>query len=84
MKKTYDIKKVTIIADKGMSIDINIRFLKTNHIDFIISYCLKTSLKEFKKFALDETRYKQISSTRYKEYEYNSYSLYFVIKLGYL
>ncbi|MDJ1647284.1 IS1634 family transposase [Mycoplasma sp. M6620] len=74
MKNTYNLKKVTIIADKGMSININIRFLKSNGINFIISYRLKTSSKEFRKFALDEKGYKQInSSTRYKKYKCNSH-----------
>ncbi|MDJ1646092.1 IS1634 family transposase, partial [Mycoplasma phocimorsus] len=74
MKKTYNLKKVTIIADKGMSINRNIRFLEANGIDFIISYRLKTSSKEFKEFALDKSGYKQINSTtKYKEYEYNSH-----------
>ncbi|MDJ1649026.1 IS1634 family transposase, partial [Mycoplasma phocimorsus] len=54
MKKTYNLKKVTIIADKGMSINRNIRFLEANGIDFIISYRLKTSSKEFKEFALNK------------------------------
>ncbi|WP_347276994.1 hypothetical protein [Mycoplasma phocimorsus] len=44
-----------------MPINRNIKFLKANDIDFIISYRLKTSSKEFKKFALDETAYKQIN-----------------------
>ncbi|MDJ1646146.1 IS1634 family transposase [Mycoplasma phocimorsus] len=74
MKNTYNLKKVTIIADKDMSINRNIRFLESNGINFIISYRLKTSSKEFRKFALDEKGYKQInSSTRYKEYKYNSH-----------
>ncbi|WP_283823401.1 IS1634 family transposase [Mycoplasma phocimorsus] len=74
MKKTYNLKKVTIIADKGMSINRNIRFLEANGIDFIISYRLKTSSKEFKEFALNKLGYKEINSTtKYKEYEYNSH-----------
>ncbi|MDJ1648553.1 transposase [Mycoplasma phocimorsus] len=52
VKKTYDLKKVTIIVDKGISINRNIRFLNTNHIDFIIFYRLKTSSKEFKNLHL--------------------------------
>ncbi|MDJ1647925.1 transposase [Mycoplasma phocimorsus] len=65
---------MTIIADKGMPINRNIRFLELNGIDFIISYHLKTSFKEFRKFALEDEGYKQInSSTRYKEYKYNSH-----------
>ncbi|MDJ1648208.1 IS1634 family transposase, partial [Mycoplasma phocimorsus] len=74
MKKTYNFKKVTIIADKGMSINRNIRFLEANGIDFIISYRLKTSSREFKEFALDKSGYKEINlTTKYKEYEYNSH-----------
>ena len=74
MRNSYNLTKVTIIADKGMSINKNIRFLEANGIDFIISYRLKRSSKEFKNFALDPVGFKQLNKKiRYKEYTYNSH-----------
>ncbi|WP_436358528.1 IS1634 family transposase [Mycoplasma sp. 480] len=74
MKKNYNLKKVTIIADKGMSINKNLRYLEQKNIDFIISYRLKSSSKEFKEFALAQEGYIDINqSLKYKEYHYNSH-----------
>ncbi|MGZ9414640.1 IS1634 family transposase, partial [Mycoplasma sp. 5370] len=74
MERTYNLKKVTIIADKGMSINRNIRYLEQKNIDFIISYRLKSSSKEFKEFALDKEGFVDINKgLKYKEYHYNSH-----------
>lgn len=72
--KIFKIKKITIIADKGMSINSNIRFLEQKNIDFLISYRLKTSSKAFKEYVLDKSDYiKSANGTIYKELTFNSH-----------
>lgn len=72
MKKAYNISKITIIADKGMSSNKNIRFLESLGIDFIISYRAKAGSQNFKKIILDPTGYQGDESFKYKELEYES------------
>ena len=57
IQKIYKIKQVTIIADKGMSLNKNIRFLESKGLKFIISYRMKTGTKEFKEFVLKKENY---------------------------
>ncbi|WP_208664730.1 IS1634 family transposase [Mycoplasma nasistruthionis] len=72
MKKLYNLKIVTIIADKGMSVAGNIRFLEQNNIDYIISYRLKSGTKSFKDYVRNETEYKGDDEFKYKEQEFIS------------
>ncbi|WLP85164.1 IS1634 family transposase [Mycoplasma seminis] len=67
MSKIYEIKNVTIIADKGMSTSSNIRFLEQKGINYIISYRLKSGAKSFKDFVLDESNYVGDENFKYKE-----------------
>ncbi|MEE3928631.1 IS1634 family transposase [Mycoplasmopsis ciconiae] len=73
MKSIYDIKKITIVADKGMSINKNIRFLEQNGLDFVISYRVKSATKEFKKYVLSESGWIGDENFKYKEQEIASF-----------
>ncbi len=44
----YEVNSVTIIADKGMSVNRNIRFLESKNWKYIISYRMKAGSKQFK------------------------------------
>ncbi|MGY5139252.1 IS1634 family transposase [Mycoplasmopsis gallinarum] len=57
MQKIYQIKNITIVADKGMSVNKNIRFLEDKGLNFIISYRMKTGSKLFKEFVLNQENY---------------------------
>ncbi|WP_331708010.1 transposase [Mycoplasmopsis felis] len=52
LKQTYQINNITIISDKGMSTNRNIRFLEDLGINFIISYRAKSGSAEFKNYIL--------------------------------
>ncbi|MHA0272667.1 IS1634 family transposase [Mycoplasma sp. 48589B] len=69
MLRTYEIKNVTIIADKGMSTSRNLRFLEQKGIDYIISYRLKAGTKAFKEYVLDEINYQGNEDFKFKEQE---------------
>lgn len=70
----FNIKNITIISDKGMSTNSNIRFLEQKRINFIISYRLKTSSKRFKEYVLNKEGYaKSRNGNVYKEFEYESH-----------
>lgn len=73
LKTFYNIKKITIIADKGMSTNNNLRKLEEFGYDYIISQRLLQSTKEFKKYVTDKNDYIQLTrDLRYKELEYES------------
>lgn len=73
LKQFYNIENITVIADKGMSTNNNLRTLESLGIDYIISQRLKQSSKEFKQFVLNKDEYIQISpDLRYKEMNYES------------
>lgn len=73
LKKFYNIKNITVIADKGMSTNKNLRFLENLGINYIISHRLKQSTKEFKNYVVDKKDYKQIHENLwYKEMDYES------------
>ncbi|WPB54832.1 IS1634 family transposase [Mycoplasmopsis verecunda] len=67
MSKIYNIKNVTIVADKGMSVTANLRFLEQKGIDYVISYRLKSGRKDFKEYVLNETDYIGTEEFKYKE-----------------
>ncbi|WPB54311.1 IS1634 family transposase [Mycoplasmopsis verecunda] len=67
MSKIYNIKNVTIVADKGMSVTANLRFLEQKGIDYVISYRLKSGPKDFKEYVLNETDYIGTEEFKYKE-----------------
>nr|WP_307939585.1 transposase [Mycoplasmopsis bovis] len=48
----YEVNSVTIIADKGMSVNRNIRFLESKNWKYIISYRMKAGSKQFKEYVL--------------------------------
>ncbi|QGZ97235.1 IS1634 family transposase [Mycoplasma sp. NEAQ87857] len=72
IKKIYNVRMVTIIADRGMSTNKNIRFLEQNNIDFIISYRLKIATKRTKLFAQDPEGYVDLDNFKFKEETYES------------
>lgn len=57
LAKIYNIKKVTIVADRGMWTNANIRFLEDKNFHYIISYHLKSATKNFKNFVLNQDNY---------------------------
>lgn len=56
--KIYEIKNVTIIADKGISVNKNIRFLEDKKLNYVISYRLKSSSKSFKEYVISDQGYR--------------------------
>ncbi len=73
LAKIYNIKKVTIVADRGMWTNANIRFLEDKNFYYIISYRLKLATKDFKNFVLNQDNYQTNSEgLRYKTREVDS------------
>ncbi|WPB54533.1 IS1634 family transposase [Mycoplasmopsis verecunda] len=72
MTQTYDVKNITIIADRGMSSNRNIRFLEQLGIDFIISYRAKAGSNQFKEYIFNESDWIENGEFKYKEQEYAS------------
>ena len=59
LKDLYRMEKITVIADRGLNGGPNLEFLcKAGH-DFVISYTLKRSSKEFKELVWDEAGWTQ-------------------------
>ena len=60
LRELYRMEKITIIADRGLNGGPNLEYLcKAGH-DFVISYTLKRSSKEFKQLVRDEAGWTQI------------------------
>ena len=60
LRELYRMEKITIIADRGLNGGSNLEYLcKAGH-DFVISYMLKRSSKEFKQLVWDEAGWTQI------------------------
>ncbi len=53
----YEVNSVTIIADKGMSVNRNIRFLESKNWKYIISYRMKAGSKQFKEYVLKNSQF---------------------------
>ncbi|WPB54462.1 transposase [Mycoplasmopsis verecunda] len=70
--KLMMLKNITIIADRGMSSNRNIRFLEQLGIDFIISYCAKAGSNQFKEYIFNESDWIENGEFKYKEQEYAS------------
>ncbi|WP_337904903.1 IS1634 family transposase, partial [Mesomycoplasma ovipneumoniae] len=75
VESKYNIKNMTIIADRGMSTAANIRFLESRNYNFIISYRAKVGTQKFKNYLLDPSDYVDVSADfKYKKEEfYSSY-----------
>ncbi len=75
VESKYNIKKMTIIADRGMLTAANIRFLESRNYNFIISYHPKVASQKFKNYLLDPNDYVDVSADfKYKKEEfYSSY-----------
>ncbi|WP_337904117.1 IS1634 family transposase [Mesomycoplasma ovipneumoniae] len=75
VESKYNIKKMTIIADRGMLTAANIRFLESKEYNFIISYRPKVASQKFKNYLLDPSDYVDVSADfKYKKEEfYSSY-----------
>lgn len=71
--KIYNVNNVTIVADKGMSVNRNIRFLESMNWRYIISYRMKASNNSFKEYVLDENEYITNGSVKYKTREIASF-----------
>ncbi|MDW2925827.1 transposase [Mesomycoplasma ovipneumoniae] len=71
----YNIKKMTIIADRGTLTATNIRFVESKEYNFIISYHAKTGTQKFKNYLLDLNDYVDVNADfKYKKEEfYSSY-----------
>ncbi|PPJ44871.1 IS1634 family transposase, partial [Rhizobium sp. KAs_5_22] len=67
IEKKYNIKNITVVADRGMSSARNIRFLEQKGYKFIISYRAKNTSRAFKEYVLNESDYVEINQTlKYK------------------
>ncbi|WP_337898826.1 IS1634 family transposase [Mesomycoplasma ovipneumoniae] len=75
VESKYNIKNMTIIADRGMSTAANIRFLESRNYNFIISYRAKIGTQKFKNYLLDPSDYVDVNADlKYKKEEfYSSY-----------
>ncbi|MHA0355370.1 IS1634 family transposase, partial [Mesomycoplasma ovipneumoniae] len=75
VESKYNIKNMTIIADRGMSTAANIRFLESRNYNFIISYRAKVGTQKFKNYLLDPSDYVNVNADfKYKKEEfYSSY-----------
>ncbi|WP_337903870.1 IS1634 family transposase [Mesomycoplasma ovipneumoniae] len=75
VESKYNIKNMTIIADRGMSTAANIRFLESKDCNFIISYRAKVGTQKFKNYLLDPSNYVDVNADfKYKKEEfYSSY-----------
>ncbi|UVO16052.1 IS1634 family transposase [Mesomycoplasma ovipneumoniae] len=71
----YNIKKMTIIADRGTLTATNIRFLESKNYNFVISYHPKVASQKFKNYLLDPSDYVDVNADfKYKNEEfYSSY-----------
>ncbi|WP_341432979.1 IS1634 family transposase [Mesomycoplasma ovipneumoniae] len=71
----YNIKKMTIIADRGTLTATNIRFVESKEYNFIISYHAKIGTQKFKNYLLDPSDYVDVNEDfKYKKEEfYSSY-----------
>ncbi|MDW2931407.1 IS1634 family transposase [Mesomycoplasma ovipneumoniae] len=71
----YNIKKMTIIADRGTLTATNIRFVESKEYNFIISYHPKVASQKFKNYLLDPSDYVNVNADfKYKKEEfYSSY-----------
>ncbi|QBF34676.1 IS1634 family transposase [Mycoplasmopsis phocirhinis] len=73
IRDIYNIKNVTIVADRGMSTNRNIRFLESLNIDYILSYRLKSSTKQRKEYTINQNDYIRVNKDfKYKEIEFMS------------
>ncbi|MDW2926456.1 IS1634 family transposase [Mesomycoplasma ovipneumoniae] len=75
VESKYNIKNMTIIADRGMLTAANIRFLESKEYNFIISYRAKVASQTFKNYLLDPSDYVDVNADfKYKKEEfYSSY-----------
>lgn len=60
LKELYRMEKITVIADRGLNGGPNLEFLCNAGHDFVISYTLKRSSREFKQLVWDEAGWTQI------------------------
>ncbi|WNM16901.1 IS1634 family transposase [Mesomycoplasma ovipneumoniae] len=68
VESKYNIKNMTIIADRGMSTAANIRFLESRNYNFIISYRAKVGTQKFKNYLLDPSDYVNVNADfKYKK-----------------
>ncbi|MHA0312007.1 IS1634 family transposase, partial [Mesomycoplasma ovipneumoniae] len=58
----YNIKKMTIIADRGTLTATNIRFVESKEYNFIISYHPKVASQKFKNYLLDPSDYVNVNA----------------------
>lgn len=73
LKKFYNISNITIISDKGMSTNKNLRFLEDLGINYIISQRLRAASKAFKEYVKNQDDYVQINDDlKYKILNSNS------------
>lgn len=59
LKERYGMEKITVVADRGLNGGPNLQFLCSEGHDFVISYTLKRSSKEFKKLVWDDAGWKE-------------------------
>ncbi|MGZ9756926.1 IS1634 family transposase [Mycoplasma sp. 4423] len=68
VQKTYNVNDLTVVADRGMSTNSNIRFLEQKGFKFVISYRARKGGKKFKELLLEKSGYIQLNNdVVYKE-----------------
>jgi transposase len=61
IKKTFDVGRIIIVADKGLNSGDNIAYNTILHDGYIFSKSVRGASADFKKWVLDDTGYKTIS-----------------------
>lgn len=64
LKAKYRLKKIVIVADRGLNGGDNLEFLYREGHDFVISYTLKRSSQELKAMALDSDGWSMITDAK--------------------
>ncbi len=62
LKKQFNLNKVIIVADKGINSKLNLKYIKDNGFDYIVSARIKNMKKSVQKEILSDENYKKISS----------------------
>ena len=73
MRDEYGIKKLIIVADRGINSKNNLLFLKSMGFEYIMGYKLRSGSKKAKEMVLDETGYTHVSPEfKWKKCEFES------------
>jgi len=74
MKEQYGIKKIILVADRGLNSKGNLLFLKSLGFEYIMSFKIRSGSKKVKEMVLDESGYTYTSPEfKWKKCEFQSF-----------